>query len=64
MDEDVERTFVIGLTMASAVSAGANTAGGVDVLLAATAAWYLQRAIAPECVPSHGIEQTRIREYR
>jgi predicted acylesterase/phospholipase RssA len=35
MDEDVERTFEIGLTMAGAASAGAYPAGVVDALLAA-----------------------------
>jgi hypothetical protein len=55
MDEGVERTFEIGLTMAGAVSAGAYTAGVLDFLLEALEAWYLQRAVAPESVPNHGI---------
>ena len=55
MDEGVERTFEIGLTMAGAVSAGAYTAGVVDFLLEALEAWYQQRALAPDSVPSHGV---------
>jgi len=55
MDEGVERTFEIGLTMAGAVSAGAYTAGVVDFLLEALEAWYHQRDVAPDAVPSHGI---------
>ena len=55
MDEGVERTFEIGLTMAGAVSAGAYTAGVLDFLLEALEAWYLQRAVAPGSVPSHSI---------
>ena len=55
MDEGVERTFEIGLTMAGAVSAGAYTAGVLDFLLEALEAWYLQRTVAPGSVPSHGI---------
>jgi hypothetical protein len=55
MDEGVERTFEIGLTMAGAVSAGAYTAGVVDFLLEALEAWYQQRTDAPGTVPSHGV---------
>jgi hypothetical protein len=55
MDEGVERTFEIGLTMAGAVSAGVYTAGVVDFLLEALEAWYQQRADAPESVPDHGV---------
>jgi Patatin-like phospholipase len=53
--------FRIGLTMAGAISAGAYTAGVLDVLIEALNAWYAKKAAekdaAPESrtVPSHDV---------
>ncbi len=48
-------TFVLGLTMAGAVSAGAYTAGVLDFLVEALDAWTAEKSNANADVPRHNV---------
>ncbi|EGV29897.1 conserved hypothetical 76.2 kDa membrane protein [Thiorhodococcus drewsii AZ1] len=51
-----DRTFGIGLVMAGAVSAGAYTAGVLDFLMQALAAWERAKAEDPDGTPDHAVQ--------
>lgn len=53
--QDNDRTFHIGLAMAGAVSAGAYTAGVLDVLIRALEAWQVAKDKGDKQVPDHSV---------